>query len=416
MKLYKKILLIGLAPIVVNAQSLKEIVDYSLKNNHNIKSLQIDSKSKQKTYESTKNIYNPTITTGINYSKLDLDVRDTQIGSTAAMFIKFGITLYDGGKNKAIKNQKRYEYETTVLNSATTKKELILQIITLFYQAKTVDENIKALKEKSTTLKAEYERVKTKYDMQMLTYDNVLKLQSEYEANKYSIEELQYQKNQLLKNLSLLSGLEIDTLDDSTLAEIKDLKFSESESIKALKTNIKALDENIKIVASSKKPQLKIENSFNIYSYDDYNDKLLKDLPDQQNQLMINLTYNLFDTNSDEKKQAALLAKKAKMEQLSYLKTQEKINFDLAKQKLSTQKLKIKSAKSALDMANSVFEIIKTKYQNGVVDNITYLDALSKKTANMATYKQALYEYEIAKANYYLSSGIDYKEILGSIF
>jgi outer membrane protein TolC len=63
-------------------------------------------------------------------------------------------------------------------------------------------------------------------------------------------------------------------------------------------------------------------------------------------------------------------------------------------------------------MANSVYDIILTKYQNSIVDNIAYLDALSKKTTNQALYNQALNNYEIAKANYYFSSGVDYKEVL----
>jgi len=71
--------------------------------------------------------------------------------------------------------------------------------------------------------------------------------------------------------------------------------------------------------------------------------------------------------------------------------------------------------KSALEMAVSVYDIILTKYQNGVVDNITYLDALSKKTINQSLYIQALNNYEIAKANYYFSSGVSYKKMMESL-
>ena len=107
-----------------------------------------------------------------------------------------------------------------------------------------------------------------------------------------------------------------------------------------------------------------------------------------------------------------MLAKLVKKEQLNYAKSKEKIAFDLARKKLLTQKAKINSAKSALEMANSVYDIILTKYQNGIVDNIAYLDALSKKTTNRALYNQALNNYEIAKANYYFSSGVDYQKVL----
>ena len=36
----------------------------------------------------------------------------------------------------------------------------------------------------------------------------------------------------------------------------------------------------------------------------------------------------------------------------------------------------------------------------------------SGKVTNEAMYKQALYEYEIAKAKYYFDSGVDYGEIV----
>ncbi len=79
-----------------------------------------------------------------------------------------------------------------------------------------------------------------------------------------------------------------------------------------------------------------------------------------------------------------------------------------------TQQLKINSLKSAVEMGESVYKLVKIKYQNGTVDNITYLDALSKRTFNKALYRQALNNYEIAKANYYFSSGLEYKHVLKS--
>ena len=110
--------------------------------------------------------------------------------------------------------------------------------------------------------------------------------------------------------------------------------------------------------------------------------------------------------------EVAQLEKLASQERLNFKKEQEKMNFDLAKQKLNTQQLKINSLKSAVSMGKSVYELITIKYQNGIVDNVTYLDALSKKVFNEALYKQALNNYEIAKANYYFNSGVDYRSIL----
>ena len=396
----------------LNASTLKEIIQSTLQNNENLKAQNLQTKAKQKTYQSVKNIYNPNLNVGANYTRLDLDTRAVQVGTTATAFLKLNINLYDGGKNKALKRQKFYEYESSRYLNTNDKKQTLLNVVTLFFQAKTVIENIKVFEEKSKLLKAEYERVKDRYNLKMATIDEVLKLQSEYEANKYTIEELKYQKTELLKNLSLLTGEKITNLDNSHLPEVKNLSYTQSSNIKALELSLKATQENINITSSIKKPQVKLEDSLNYFKYYNYNEKLLPDLPTKQNQFSLTLTYNLFDTSSKEKIESAKLIKLASATKLSYAKKQEKMEFDLAKQKLKTQVLKLQSLKSTVEMGNSVYKIVKTKYNNGVVDNITYLDALNKKIYNEALYRQALNDYEIAKANYYFKSGIDYKKVI----
>ena len=410
--LFKRLLLIIILGTALNATTLKELLTSTLKNNKNLKSIKSLDLSKQKTYQSVSNTFNPMLNIGANYLQLDGDIRNAQVGKTSIGFAKFTMNLYDGGKGIALKKQKEYEYKSVKLESSTTIKETLLSVVTLFFQTKTIQENIEVLKEKSKALKAQYERVQTKYNIQMTTIDEVLKLQSEYETNQYTIEELKYQKEQLMQNLYLLCGITIDTLDNSILPDVKDLTLTKSESIKSLEFAIKAQNENINIISSGKKPQIKLEDSYNIYKYNSYNEKLLTDLPNNQNQLMFTLSFNLFDTTTKQKRKASKLAKKALQEKLEFLKQQERMKFDLAKKKLDPQELKIKSLKSAVNMGNSVYSMIKTKYQNGIVDNITYLDALSKKIYNIALYKQALNDYEIAKANYYFASGVDYKLVL----
>jgi len=410
--LYKKIIIFTLLTLTLNASTLKEIMQMTLKNNVNIKSMKYDIDSKKETLKSVSNIFNPTISVGANYNKLDLDVRLSQVGATSMGYMKFGVDLYDGGKNSSIKKQKAHELQSTELNTDTYTKEILLQVVTLFYQIKTIEENLVAYKDKSKSLYAEYKRMKQKYDIQMITIDEVYKLQSAYESNKYIIEELKYQKYSLYQNLSLLVGKKVASADDSKLPEMLNLKYRTSTNIQSLKSNLNAINENINQIAAIKKPKIRVEDSINIYSYNDYDERILRDLPDQQNQIMLSFSLNLYDSSSSNKKQSAILAKMAKKEQLNYAISKEKIAFSLAAKKLATQKAKIDSVKSALDMAVSVYDIILTKYQNGVVDNITYLDALSKKTINKSLYIQALNNYEIAKANYYFSSGVSYKKMM----
>ena len=414
MKLYKNSILVFLLISTLDASSLKEIIQSTINNNQNIKASVIDSQAKEKTYNSTENIYNPVLSAGANYTRLDIDTRNIQVKDTLTGSLKFGIDIYDGGKSSATKRQKSYEYEASKLDSITTKKETILQVVTLFFQTKTIIDSIEVFREKSVTLEAQYKRMKTKYDIKMVTIDEVLKLRSEYETNQYTIEELKYQKEELLETISLLSGKKVRSVDNSTLPNVKKLSLQDSEHIKSLSLSLKALGENVKIVKSSTNAQVRLEDSLNVYSYNDYNEKILIDLPDTQNQLNLSVTYKLYDSKTKHQVEAAKLAKLSSNERLIFAKNQEKSTFDLAKRKLITQQLKINSLKSAVEMGESVYRLVKIKYQNGTVDNITYLDALSKRTFNKALYQQALNNYEIAKANYYFSSGVDYKKVLKS--
>jgi len=416
MRLFSSIALVGIMTVSSYSTTLKEVIDLTLQNNENIKALKNTNLAKQKSFESVDNIYKPTLNIGANLLKLDGDTRAVQVETTTTGFVKFGVNLYDGGSSSSVKKQKKYEYEATVFNSKSSTKDTLLQVVTLYFNTKTVIENIKVFQEKSKTLKAQYDRMKQKYDMQMVTIDEVLKLQSEYETNQYQIEELQYQKEELLNNLSLLTGSNISTIDSSKLPEVSNLDYQISDSIKSLQSSIKAQEENQKIVLSVKKPQIKLEDTYNIYRYDDYNEKILNDLPDQQNQFMLSVSFNIFDTTTKSKAESIKLEKLASQQKLIFAKKNENIKFQLAKRKLKTQKLKLLSLKSAVKMGNSVYNIIKEKYQNGIVDNITYLDALSKKIYNLALYKQALNDYEISKANYYFSSGVDYKKIIDEKF
>jgi len=412
MKIVNSMLMASILGITANATTLKEMINSALENNKNIKSYSTLNRSKQKNYQSVKNVFNPTLSIGANYLKLNGDTRNTQIEDTTTGYVKLGVNLYDGGKSSALKLQKNYEYQSSIQDIITTKKDAILQIVTLFFQAKTVIENIKVLEEKSNALKAQYDRIHEKYNLQMATQDEVLKLKSEYETNQYSIQELQYNKEELLQTLSLVSGKIITKIDSSTLPDIKNLAYKSSSSVKAMNLNLKAQDSNVAILSSVNKPQIKIEDTQNYYDYDNYNAKLLKDLPDQQNQLMVSINFKLFDTITSSKIQSAKLATLAMQQKLNYQKEYEKTKFNLAKRKLQIQKHKITSLKSAVDMGNSVYDMVKIKYKNGLVDNITYLDALSKKIYNLALYKQALNDYEIAKANYYFASGVEYEKIL----
>jgi len=399
---------------LLQATTLKDIVESTLQKNDSIAVAKLRYEQSKSEESSVGNSFNPTINLGVSLTRLDLDTREVQVGTTFTKYAKVAANLYDGGRLSSSKEAKSYATEASKLSINSTERSTLLQVVSLYYQAKNMIDEIEVFKKKSQTLLAQYERVKTKYQLKMTTEDEVLKLKSEYETNEYLIEQFKYQKRELLANLSLLSGVQVENIEDVKLPNTEELEYKESENIEALKLQTKSAKANQKVISALKKPQLNIEDRLSYYNYDDYNEKMLSDLPEVQNALTLSLNYNLFDTTSSAKIQTAKIQTLVSSAQTSLVKKQEKMAFDLAKAKLHTQKLKIASLKTALEMGESVYNIVKVKYENGIVDNIAYLDALSKKIYNEALYKESLNEYEIAKATYYFSSGVDYKKLINS--
>ena len=399
---------------VLHATTLKDIVASTLQNNDSVAVAKLRYKQSIQDEEAVGNSFNPTLNVGASLTRLDLDTREVQVGTTFAKYAKLSANLYDGGRLSASKRVKSYAKEASKLSINSTERETLLQVISLYYQAKNMSDEIEVFKKKSQTLLAQYERVQTKYELKMTTEDEVLKLKSEYETNNYLIEQFKYQQRELLANLSLLSGMQVESVEDVKLPDVESLSYKESENIEVLKLQLQSAKESEKVASALKKPQLYVEDKLSYYNYYDYNEKILSDLPDVQNTLMLTLNYTLFDTTSSAKVESAKVQTLINSAQTTLVKKQEKMAFDLAKAKLHTQELKIASLKTALDMGESIYNIVKVKYENGIVDNIAYLDALSKKIYNEALYKESLNEYEIAKATYYFSSGVDYKKLIES--
>ena len=62
--------------------------------------------------------------------------------------------------------------------------------------------------------------------------------------------------------------------------------------------------------------------------------------------------------------------------------------------------------------AKSTYEVIRQKFEVGLVDNIAFLDALAQRTLADARYKETIYDYEVRKSIYYYYAGKDPKEFI----
>ncbi len=410
----KKIVLTLTLPAWIYAQSLSTLIASAHSTNNMIKASSYNMQSKAKELDSQKSSYYPTVDVGAAYISLDKHI-SFQAGNTLNVYAKAGVDIFDGFRKSSLVNQKKSEYKASDYDLQYAQKSLTLDIVKDFFNIKSMQASSQALLGKSRQLQADIKKIKKFKAAGLAPQDYVDKLLSAYEANNYALESLKLDITTVKNYLSLKSGMEIDTLEDATLKNPQNLQYEPSEAIKSMQEKTNAIEAGAKAVNAAYYPNVRLEDTYGYYDYS-RNDGLkamgIEEI-DKQNKIALMANMRLFDNGSIKKqKQALKLQKQALQEQINFQIKQERIRHNLALQSIKTAQLNIKSAQSATQAAQSVYKSIKAKFNAGIVDQVTYLDALSQKTASLARYKKAQNDFEIAKANYYFSANKNIKDYI----
>jgi len=410
-----KILLGLLLPLFVFAQSydLKIFINHANKTNDLIKAKEINIKAKNEQIEAAKSAYWPTVDIGANYS-LFSPKHLVSPGQEGNIYASISMNLYDGGRKEALVRSKDFEHEASLFEKSAFEKSITLEIVRHYYGIKTLKATLNALEERANELKAQIKRVKRFLSAGLSTQEDVDKLIAVYENNNFTIENTKLTLETSEDNLQLISGLSAKHLKRNYFKEPQHVEFEFFENIKMLQANASAIGENASAIDAGYMPQVNISDTYNKSHFDDMvgvsGDEFLVD---HQNEVMISVNMRLFDNGKMSKEREALKYQKLSLlSQIEYAKKEQKMNFKLAGKTLKTTKIKLKSAKSALTAAQSTYNVIRHKFEAGLVDNIAFLDALAQKILADARYKETVYDYEIRKSIYYYYAGKDPKEFI----
>ena len=125
------------------------------------------------------------------------------------------------------------------------------------------------------------------------------------------------------------------------------------------------------------------------------------------------MKWNLFSFGETkhkvESKQKEYLASKSKYE---YEKNRADVDLQLAIKSYEIAKAKIKSTQANINAAQSAYDIIKSKFENGLIDNVAFLQSLTEKYDAISKHKTALNDLEIKKANIIYHSGEKLQEYI----
>lgn len=402
--------------LLADSYGLKELIIQANHNNGLLKAKALNTESKKQSIASAKSQYWPVLDVGASYAQVNPSNIVTP-GGTGTLLANLSVDLYDGGHKNALVKAKRYEYEASLFEKKAFEKSMILDIVRYYYMVKTLKATRYALEKRALELKAQIERIKKFKNSGLATQEDIDKLEAAYDNNAYTIAntELSIVTNQ--EHLKLITGIEASSLKNNTFQNPNHIRFETFDTIKIMQANANAIAENVEAINAGYMPHVKLSDTYYKSHFNDVSRipgfEREGYLLDQQNKLAISVNMRLFDNGMISKEsEAAKYKMLSLLSEVAHAKREQKMQFDLAKKSLQTSRIKQASAKSALKAANSTYTAIKKKYETGLVDNITYLDALTQKTLTTAQYKETLYHYEIAKSIYYYYAGKDPKEYI----
>ncbi|MEA3227474.1 MAG: TolC family protein [Campylobacterota bacterium] len=400
-----------IVPLLVQAESLKSLLEYSMGSNSLVISKTLNEKAKTKELESKQNAYFPTLDAGMFYR--NMKERSLGIpGVTYSGYAKISLDIYDGGYKSSLVKQKNEELKSSRFETEALKKSLSLSIIQDFYTAKSLNATLVAREDAKKSLQAQLSRMEKFYAAKVATKDDVDRLRAAFDTNIYEIESIKFQILSIKQDLELKVGKKITSLDNSTFRENIQNEYEKTDVINSMMAQKESILNAADSLSSIYYPQIRVEDTYSLYGYEN-SDRTHPGGVDRQNVLLLSANIRLYDNATLKRSQeVVLLNAQALNSEINYKNREQKMQLTLAKSRILTSKTKIKSALSALVSAKSAFVSVEKKYAAGVVDNVVYLDALTAKTNAVALYETSKNDLEIAYAIYYYYSGKNVEEYL----
>ncbi|MDD5359334.1 MAG: TolC family protein [Sulfurovaceae bacterium] len=393
---------------------LDDLLSGVTQNNQILKSYNYQALSKEKELESQKRSFFPTIDVGATYVNNNRYNTFTP-EETKNIYGVASLDLYDGGKKSALMKSKAFDYKASLYEKDAFSKSMTLDIIQRYFLIQKLQSNLIVLQMKSKELQYQIKRAKSFVKAGLMTNDDVDKFQASSDENDYNMENTIFAMDEQKEYIQTQTGIEFNSFRESSLAEPDtNIQFDDYENTKILDAKAKSIKEVGNSVGSVYVPQIKIQDTYYKYFYDDATIASSGGfLVNDKNVLTVSANWRIFDAGQISKqKEAYSLQSLALVEQKLNSKKEQKSSFELAKKRLKTTLAQIKSATSAVKSAESTYDIITQKYEAGLVDNVSYLDALNIKSSAMSRYKTALYDYEIAKSLFYYYAGKNPKEFI----
>lgn len=366
----------------------------------------------QQSYESVKSSYYPQLDLGAS-AQLTSPKGPMDAGQIYNVNAEASVVLLDGFKRENLLDEQSSLRRSSSYDLSQIKKQVSMEVATHYFNLKTIQADIAALKQKKEQLQEQLKRQEKFFRAKLTTEDNVERIRAAVANTDYEIESLLYSRDELVAKLYTLTNEVVDKVDEERIMEPALVEREELDSLRSLASQAEALRYKAEQSDSSNYPTIVLSDR---YGYTQYKDDNLEEFPgfervNGQNVLMLNLSMNLWDFSAaSEQRQAVMAEHNALKAELAYKQKEANADLKLAERAIERSKKLLEAALLSQSASDRNFAIIDKKYQVRVVDYVKYLDALTQKIEAQAQYNRALGALEISYARYYYYAGFDVKE------
>ena len=392
----KKFLFLSLFPLFSIAENLQELLNLAEQNKQIEASKYSLESTKEKEY-STKSAYLPNLSLGANQTfNQEKNISTPEKSTTGSAKLVF--TIYDGGKREASFEQQQALVKSATFTLASIQNNISLDVVYYYYNYLSTLASKESTLKKMEQLEAERNRLEKFLSVGAITADELQKIVSSIEQTKVDLLTLDNTLNNISNTLEYLTGEQVSVEKGSTIVYKENTNNEENKrlDILALEESVQSNKSEIQMAKSPNLPNIVLQNIYSIYDYDF---PIETNTLDHQNSIQLMMEWKIFDFGSTSANaQAAYLNYLSKNSELEYEKYKAKASFKNAQNSYKTSLAKIEAAKAKLQASEMTYELIKKKFQQGIVNNVSYLDALSDKFNSNSQLQTALNEVEYQKA------------------
>ena len=406
----KRLLLVPFLSLSVWGSDLSTLIEQA-QQNELIEVYKEKLNASDQTYRSVKSSY---------YPKLDLGAAahftspkgPMDAGQLYNVNAEASVVLLDGFKRENILDEKNSLKRSSSYDLSQIKKQVSMEVATHYFNLKTIQADIAALRQKREQLQEQLKRQEKFFRAKLTTEDNVERIRAAVANTDYEIESKLYSRDEVVAKLYTLTNVIVDEVDESSIKEPVSGQKEEMDALRSLASQAEALRYKAEQSDSSNYPTIVLSDR---YGYTEYKDDNLEafgfERVNSQNVLMLNLSMNLWDFSAaSEQRQAVMAEHNALKAELAYKQKESNADLKLAERAIARSKKLLEAALLSQSASERTFAVVDKKYQVRVVDYVKYLDALTQKIEAQAQYNRALGALEISYARYYYYAGFDVKE------